>query len=171
MEVLDPYGRPEMSLAGNGRKLHILSHSEGRYRKIKSTDPSLKRLVSVPIRFAEIIALLSGRVPVAEHVTALAVKEMSRPVLILVDSNAGPVQKIYFRQGGMDVMGMERFKSNGSLIYKVALDDPRTINGHTIWFHMTVTTETDNTGFQLDIGRYWPGVEVSPSVFELTRPK
>ena len=58
-------GYPAVKLAADGRWLYYLEvqGQETRFRKMATSDPDLKRLISIPVSVSDVIALLSGRVP------------------------------------------------------------------------------------------------------------
>ena len=58
-------GYPAVKLANDGKWLYYLEvHGQDTtFRKIPASDPSLKKLISIPISSSEVITLLSGQIP------------------------------------------------------------------------------------------------------------
>jgi hypothetical protein len=83
-------GYPAVKLATDGRWLYYLEVQgpETRFRKMATSDPDLKRLISIPISISDVIALLSGRIPLPEFDSVKFIEEISNQqfALVLVDS-------------------------------------------------------------------------------------
>ncbi len=158
-------GQPMAKLAVDGRWFYLLSHAEDRFYKTESANPSLKRLVDVPVRTDDMIALLSGRIPLAPfHYADLQKKDGRR--LIVLKHWGRTVQRLHLDREGKRVQAVERFNGDEAFRYKAVLDDIRDVNGYDIPFLLRFSGE-DGTGVSLSVDRYWANAEIDPSRFIL----
>ena len=66
-EIFSIPGQPSISLSSDGKYFYVISHAKHRFYKKQSTDASLKKIILIPVKSIDIIALLAGRAPVHEH--------------------------------------------------------------------------------------------------------
>ena len=67
IEVLDVAGRPSISVACDGKWLYYQSHTDSRAFKKHVSDSAFQRVLLIDILPADLVALLSGGVPVAHY--------------------------------------------------------------------------------------------------------
>jgi hypothetical protein len=167
-------GYPSVKLATDGRWLYYLEvqGQDTRFRKISTSDPDLKRLISIPISVSDVISFLSGRVPLMAFDSITFVQETSNqdPVLLLTDRWWGVRQKIFYNKTLSEVQRVDVFSRSGTLIYRAEVDRTQRVNDFQVPQRLRLYND-DGIDFQLDIHRYWVNVDVSPSVFVLTPPK
>ncbi|QTA92186.1 DUF4292 [Desulfonema magnum] len=166
IEALNVSGQPVASIAGDGKWFYYRNHDD--FYKKQASDPSLKKIVSVPVRSSDIFSMLAGRVPIQEHHLALIVKHESEYVLELQSKWGNIIEKIYFDTSKTIVSKIEMFDAFGSLTYRAAFGRIRTIGDYQIPFTLELSDDDDDAGFQLHISNYWTGVPVPPSKFILT---
>ena len=166
-------GYPAVKLAADGKWLYYLEvqGQETRFRKLAANDPDLKRLISIPISVRDIIALLSGRIPLAEFDAVTFEQDPSQqgPILSLTDNWWGLRQKIAYDANLSQVRQVEMFHRSGTLKYRAEIDGTRQVDGYRVPRRLRLFNK-DGIEFQLDIQRYWVNVDVPPSVFVLTSP-
>lgn len=165
-------GQPLVSFASDGKWSYLFLHSQGRFYKKQSSDSDLKRFISIPIGSADMVSMLSGRIPIHKHSSAAVLKDESgnEYVLILKKWWGDVLEKIYVDGLRKDVLKIETFVGNGVLGYRAELYDMRNINGYRIPSRL-VFSAGDGPVFQLDIDEYWVDISASPSVFQLTPPE
>ena len=166
-------GYPAVKLAADGQWLYYLEvqGQDTLFRKLAANDPDLKRLISIPISVSEIIALLSGRIPLTEFDAVNFAQHPSEqgPILVLTDNWWGVRQKIAYDASLSQVQQVDVFHRSGSLKYRAEVIGTQQIDGFTVPRRLRLSNN-DGIDFQLDIQRYWVNVEVPPSVFVLTSP-
>ena len=167
-------GYPAVKLAADGRWLYYLEvqGQETQFRKIATSDPDLKRLILIPISISDIIALLSGRIPLPEFDSVEFIQEISDQqfALVLTDSWWGIQQKIFYDATLSRIQRVEVYHRSGSLRYRAEVESTQQVDGFEVPRRLRLSND-DGTDFLLDIHRYWVNVEVPPSVFVLTPPQ
>lgn len=165
-------GQPVVKFATDGRYLYFidLQNPIRSFKKIRTADASLEKLISIPVKSSDIISLLAGRPPILDH---------SRAVLMQDDANGGAivilekwwqvVEKIYLSADKSTVEKVEIF-GGGKLRFRVEFKRMQQIQEYRVPRRLKITGN-DGAGLQLDIDRYLAGVSVKPSMFVLTPPQ
>ncbi len=164
IQILGITNPADMIIAGNGERFYYVSNLDGRFIEKKTSDPDLEKIVSLPIRVSQVVALLSGRVPMADYRSA-SIENNPQGGRVLVLRKWGKiVQRTYFDTDN-HVTKTEMLKSDGSPEYRAEFGKVKTVGAYRIPFLVTVAND-DGNGFQLDIKRYWTDVAIKPAVFE-----
>jgi len=185
-------GQPMISVASDGQWLYLISHSSGDFYKKPATASSMKRLFTIPVKTEDMVDILAGRVPIHSYDSAVLTDNRSQVysteghtvstrnggegsgqngyVLVLKKKWGDILEKIYLDEKKKNVHKVEMFDATGTLAYRVEFDGMRAINGYRVPSRLLISN-SDGSGFQLDVDRYWPDASVSPSVFVLTPPE
>jgi hypothetical protein len=167
-------GYPAVKLATDGKWLYYLEiHGQDTtFRKYQASDPSLKKLISIPIPASDVITLLAGQIPLPKFDSASLIEEKAPPgnVLVLKEKWWGVRQKIYYDQRISEVRRVDVFHRSGSLKYRVEIERLQSISGFMVPLQLRLLTH-DGVDCLLNIDRYWVNVNPSPEVFVLTPPK
>jgi len=185
-------GQPMISVASDGQWLYLISHSSGDFYKKPATASSMKRLFTIPVKAEDMVDILAGRVPIHSYDSAVLTDNRSQVysteghmvstrnggegsgqngyVLVLKKKWGDILEKIYLDEKKKNVHKVEMFDATGTLAYRVEFDGMRAINGYRVPSRLLISN-SDGSGFQLDVDRYWPDASVSPSVFVLTPPE
>jgi hypothetical protein len=167
-------GYPAVKLATDGNWLYYLEvyGQDTIFRKLKANDPSLKKLISIPIPASDIIALLAGQIPMPEFDSAELIPEnaFAGPVLILRDKWWGVRQKLYYDEKILSVRQVDVFNRSGSLRYRAQIEELQWVDGFKVPSRLSLSSP-DGAHLQLDIDRYWVNVDLPPSVFVLKPPE
>ncbi|MBL7196344.1 MAG: DUF4292 domain-containing protein [Desulfobacterales bacterium] len=165
-------GQPVVSLACDGTWLYFVSHTEQRFYKKPSKNFTLKKFISIPIKSRDIVSILAGQIPVAEHDFAMIKENRSKDgyLLILKKDWGNVVEKIYLDETRTTVRKLEMFDLNGLLLYQAEFIRMQNINGYLVPSQLFFSGANGDS-FQLNINRYWADVSISPSVFVLTPQK
>jgi len=167
-------GYPAVKLATDGKWLYYLEvHGQDTiFRKIPASDPSLKKLISIPIPSSDVITLLAGQIPLPEFDSAALIEEKAAPgyVLVLKEKWWGVRQKIYYDESTSAVRQVDVFHRSGSLKYRAEIESMQWINGFQVPLRLRLLTH-DGADCLLNIDRYWANVDPPPSVFVLAPPK
>lgn len=142
------------------------------FKKIRSTDARLDRLVSIPIRSSDVVSLLSGRIPIYNYTSANLIKNTLNKgyILVLKKRWRGVMEKIYLNDNKSDIQKIEIFNPDGSLKYRATFKTMQYIKGYHVPLKLVISND-DGTGFTLDIERYMADAAVSPSMFVLAPPE
>jgi hypothetical protein len=166
-------GYPAVKLATDGKWLYYLEvHGQDTtFRKIPASDPSLKKLISIPIPSSDLITLLAGRIPMPKFDSAALIEEKATPgyVLVLKEKWWGVRQKIYYDQSMSEVRQVDIFHRSGLLKYRAEIESMQWINGFQVPLRLRLLTG-DGADCLLNIDRYWVNVDLPPDVFVLTPP-
>lgn len=184
-------GRPFLSFASDGQWFFVFDHLQGQFNKRRTNHYIVKNFFSVSIELADIVSMLSGRVPVRRHRSACLLKdndshqglptrlqpvssEESRGgedenILVLKGVWGNIYEKIFLDNSKNDVRKIEAFDLGGVLAYRAELSAWQNVNGYRIPATVVVSSD-EGSGFRLDVERYWPNVHVAPSIFELSPP-
>lgn len=169
--VMNPAGQPMVSLSTDGQFLYLVSHSEGKFYKKPSANPTLQELISIPIAAADIISLLTARLPIrAYHTVELTADESGRGYILTLSRRwRGVTEKIYLDTDKRTVLQVEIFEASGNLSYRTVFQGKHHLND----FHlpeMIMISDTEGNRFELDVDQYWADVPLAPSTFVLTPP-
>ncbi|MCD6271833.1 MAG: hypothetical protein J7K30_03050 [Deltaproteobacteria bacterium] len=167
MEILNAAGQPDLSIAGNGKKLYFLFHHNRKFYK-KSFNAGLNKIISIPVKITDIIALLTGRIPILEYNTALLKKDpgSDMPVIILKNGKEKIIEKIVLDVAKKNVRYVELLHSKGSIIYVAAFDGIRKIKVYNIPTGFELSD--DDAVVHINIDKYWVDIPVERSIFTLT---
>ncbi len=166
-------GYPAIKLATDGVWLYYLEiHGQDTtFRKIATRDPDLDKLISISISASDVIALLSGRIPLPTFDSVTFIQETAArgPLLVLTDKWRGIQQKIFYDETLTEVQRVEVYHRSGTLKYRAEIANPQWVNGFQVPQRLRLSND-DGIDFELDIHRSWVNVELPPSVFVLTPP-
>lgn len=168
LEWLSPLGRPLTSMAGNGKKLTILSYADNEHHTLRQTPTVLKNLIHVPIGLEDLLTLLSGRPVVPEF---HAVQEIEADIGIglrlknrwrrtLADMHIGPDGQLTDEQV---------FDAEGNLLYRIRWRQWQTIQAYFVPKRLIIATATGES-VDITIRRLIPDADLTPSIFELSPP-
>ncbi|MDO9565815.1 MAG: DUF4292 domain-containing protein [Candidatus Desulfaltia sp.] len=166
-------GQPVVTLACDGTWLYFLSHmDEQRFYKKPSKNSTLKQFISIPIKSSDIVSILAGQIPVAEHDSAIIKKNRSKDgyVIILKKDWENVIEMIYLDETRTTVRKIEMFDLSGLLLYRAEFAGMQNINGYLVPSRLFFSGANGDS-FHLDINRYWADVSILPSVFVLTPQK
>ena len=167
MEILSAAGRPDLSIAGDGKKLYFLFHHNKKFYK-KSFNTGLNKIISIPIKITDIIALLAGRIPLLEYNNASLKKDplSDEPVIILKKGKGEIIEKIFLDAAKKNVRHIELFDSKGSIMYAAAFKGIRKIKNYNI--PTGVKLSDDDAVVHINIDKYWVDIPIEQSIFALT---
>ncbi len=163
-------GLPVETIIADGEKMIFVSHT-GKHKiyKINAPDPSLAKIISIPVKIKDIIALLSGRIPLRDFDYAYYLKkEKSRgnTTLMLNKKRGGKIQKI-ISDAKEFVRQYELFDNNKRLIYSISYGYFKNFGQFQIPQEINLM---DRSGRKIDleITDYNANIPVKDSVFTLT---
>ncbi len=175
-------GLPIETIIADGKKVIFLSHTNKHsLYEIHSPNPSLVRIISIPVRIRDIISLLAGRIPLKEFNCAYfgdsgryegKNNKPQKRLLILNKKWNGMIQKIIYHSDNHTpnnefIDKYELQKENNSLIYSISLNNFIKCGHFKIPFIINLS---DNSGRKLyiNITAYSADIPLKDSVFSLT---
>ena len=166
-------GHPGPRLSTDGKYLYYLDlqNKKTPFKKIRVSDASLEKILSLPITSSDLIDLLRGRVPLHGYTSAALVPEGfgKEYILVLGKRWHGVIEKIYLTGDHKNPWKIEVFNRKGRLRYRAEFKGMQDIQGFRVPLRLDITNDTGD-GFSLEIDRYLVNVSVSPSVFVLKWP-
>ena len=163
-------GFPAIKLASDGQWLYYYEAGREKsiYKKMRADDPSLKRLISIPIKASEIVTLMAGRIPLRDYHSArlMMLPKGNGYVLELENRWWGVLEKLYLDDAKTRIRQIELFSRLGSLEYRVNFEKMKTIEGYQIPFLMHISND-EGIDVQFKADRFWVNIEVTPAMFVL----
>ena len=161
------------SIAYDGAWFYLARYAEGRFYKKKSAGGDLHQLTTLPIRTQDVIALLSGKVPMIDPASAeLRHSPPGDGFLLLLRSGwlRRRYENIYLAADMKTVWKYEVYHGKNHLIYEAEMTHFKTFEGYRIPQQIEFRDQEGNR-LLLEIERYWPNVDVEPSLFILKKPQ
>ncbi len=162
-------GFPVASMAADGNWFYLLSYSQDSFYKAEVHNPDLEKLVSISVTAGDVINLVSGAVPIRQYQSSNLLKSPTESgyVLSLMGERGVGIEKIYLDQDRLRVHRIEMFTPKGQLAYRVDINGETEVDGFRVPA-MLIFSNDDESGFQLDVDKYWPNAAVSPDMFVIT---
>jgi len=167
-------GFPAIKLAIDGKWLYYLE-TQGQdtvFKKFRASDPSLKKIISIPITSSDIVMLLAGGIPIRKFnsVDLLEEKAGNGYVLVLKERWWGVREKIYLNASRSQVRQIDVFDRSGSLMYRAKIESMQRVNGYEVPFRIRIA-DKQGADFQLDVDQYWANIDPPTSAFVLAPPE
>ena len=167
-------GHPAIKMASDGKWFYYYEAREGKplYKKFPASDSNLKRFTTIPIKTADIIHLLAGRVPLREHQDAVLERSDSGEgyVLVLKRRWWGVTEKIFLDETKSRVYRSEFYNRSQELVYLARFGEMKTVGGYRVPGSLEIANG-DDIVMQLVVNRYWTDVDVSAPMFVLKPPE
>ena len=162
-------GFPVASMAADGNWFYLLSYSQNSFYKAEVKNPDLEKLVSIPVTAGDLIALISGVVPIRQYQssTLMPLSSESGYILSLKGRKGIDIEKMYLDQARMQVHRIEMFTPEGQLAYRVDFSGETEVDGFRVPARLVFSND-DESGFQLDMDKFWPNAPVSLDMFVIT---
>jgi hypothetical protein len=169
--VLFAAGFPALRMAGDGEWLYYQDGQEAGapVKRIRSSDPDLERLLSISIHTSDIIALISGRLPIKEHTTARVVPVASgRGYALQLLKGRHVRQNVFLDEAKSEARQIQVFDS-GSLLYQAEFVEMQRVGRYKVPLRLVISNAA-GASVQLVVERYWADLPVSPEMFVLAAP-
>jgi hypothetical protein len=165
---------PAVKMASDGKWFYYYEVGQEKpiYRRFAASKANLKRIISIPIQIGDVLDLLSGRVPIREHQSAVleALEAGQGYVLVLKKRWWGVTEKIYVDETKSQAYQVEFFNRSGALTYRAEFNEMQMVKDYRVPARLNITNAKD-ASFELDINRFWVDVKVNPSMFVLEPPE
>ena len=165
-------GIPVETILADGSRVIFVSHT-GKHslHEINSPNPSLERIVSMPVRIQEIISILAGQVPMEpfNRQELSDKKNSSETTLVLAKKWGGTVGMVQFDEQE-HISRFQRLNREKETLYSVERLNLKTYKTYTI---PSTTIINDGSGrtMTLKITGFYPDIPVKESLFSLTEIK
>ena len=171
IEILNPSGMPAASFASDGRSFFLLIHHTNKFYKRSSSYANLQKFLSIPVRFSDVQAFVTGRIPVRSHHSAVLRRQENESgyVLRLKKWWGATVQKVYLDTTLSQVRHIEMFASADELAYRARLEDLRDIGGYSIP-HQFAFSDDQGRRVNVTVDKFWVNVPVKEKMFKIAKP-
>ena len=164
-------GLPVIKFASDGRHLYFvdLRTADSNFYKIRSSDPQLSRLISIPIRSSDIVMLLAGRLPVRSHSAVRQKMANDGSRVLILERWWQVVQKIHVDAATETPQKIEFFDSQGNMTYQVVLENRYAVAAYTIPRRIHIAG-ANGSRLSLHIEKLFPDIDIQPGTFILAPP-
>lgn len=170
LEWLPTIGLPLTRLAADGNKITIAVPGEIRIRRMPQTSTSLEPLIGIPIGIEALQSLTTGRPKLPEFAAAQIVSQDDQRVAIaLKDRWHRMLAKIDVEPNRGRLMCIEKLDRDEAPLYVIRWKKWKTVGQYEIPKYVELTTPSGRR-LELSLARFWPNVDVPPSLFQLTMP-
>jgi hypothetical protein len=172
-EILGLSGQPITSFAYDSSWFYLTQYAENSFYRKRIPNADLDRLLNIPIKIYTINLLLSGQVPMIDHVSAQLERESSGNTYILLLQGRWwqrQQEKIYLSADMKTAWKYEMFKGSEEPIYRMEIKDFKNYQGYQIPQKVEVLGRDGATIF-LEVDRYWANADVEEALFILKPPK
>jgi len=136
---------------------------------LKNENDKLK-IISIPIKPEEIIALLAGRVPLRKYKYAALTKNRANEgyILLLGKNRWNVIEKIYLNENKNKIYKVEVYDETGSLLYRSVFEnvEAQNVKEYKVPSQLMISND-EGIVFKLLIDKYWADVSILPSMFVL----
>lgn len=170
LEWLSAVGQPLTRLAGDGKHISIAVPGETKIRRIPQTSTSLEPFIQIPIGIEELQSLTTGRPKLPEFAAAQIVnQDDQRVVIALRDRWHRLLAKIDVEPTRGRLIRLETLDRDEEFLYAIRWKKWRRAGQYEIPKRVELTTQSGQR-LKLSMARFWPNVDVPPSLFHLTSP-
>jgi outer membrane biogenesis lipoprotein LolB len=170
IEWLSTAGQPLTRLAGDGKQITIAVPGEIRVRRMPQTSTSLESLIQIPIGIEELQSLTTGRPKLPEFAAAQIVsQDDQRVVIALKDRWHRMLATIDVEPKRGRLIGMQNLDGDEKPLYAIHWKKWKLVGQYEIPKRVELTTPSGQR-LELSMARFWPNVDVPPSLFQLTSP-
>ncbi|MBF0467723.1 MAG: hypothetical protein HQK61_02375 [Desulfamplus sp.] len=168
-------GHPVETILADGKTVTFISHT-GKHntKKVNSKNPSLKEVVSIPVKMQDILSIFAGRVPVGKFDIATIAQvtdsaQSTDTMLILKKRWNGESQNIVIGPQNK-ILGFSLIDEHRKLIHSVFNQQYKNFDSFSIPAKVKVR---DNEGRAIDfeITSYQPNIQIRPDMFVLTESR
>lgn len=167
VELLNTMGVPLTSLAGDGKHISILSHTDKKHYRIRQSRTALEPLIHLPIGIEDLQSLLAGRIRLPPHAFARFVEtDGPQEVVVLKNRWHGMVSKLQVDAQTHKIKNMQVFDGEGRLHYQIQWHQWKERGEFILPTKVTIESISQQS-LEFVVDRFWPNAEVAPSTFVL----
>ncbi|MBF0259105.1 MAG: hypothetical protein HQK62_09745 [Desulfamplus sp.] len=168
-------GHPVETILADGKTVTFISHT-GKHntKKVNSKNPSLKEVVSIPVKMQDILSIFAGRVPIGKFDIATIAQitdsaQSTDTMLILKKRWNGESQNIVIGPQSK-ILSFSLIDEHRKLIHSVFNKQYKNFDSFSIPAKVKVR---DNEGRTIDfeITSYQPNIQIRPDMFVLTESR
>lgn len=168
MTIMAVSGVTVADVATDGATLTMIDHEQNGFYREDMQDMDLVRLLDLPIRPAEVIAIVCGVMPSVNPGTmSLTGPEGDKlPQLTLFDESGTPTFQVRYDPGQHRLREIIVFKADGDTAYRASIERETAIDGHTIPVRIGFADDSGHS-FRLTIDKVWINPGAAEHIFVL----
>jgi hypothetical protein len=165
IEMLGPAGHSVAKFIFDGKDYVFVSPLEQRVQRKKGAESNLKAITGISLSSEDIIAYMSGRIPLKDYDEAMF--RTGGPgcsdTVVLKRQWLGVVEKLLLDEthAHVETVAMYRW---GQLQYRVELMERKVVNGRSIPFRLDFSN-SDQQVFGIDVEKCWLDIQTTPEMF------
>lgn len=169
MEIFGFPGHSAASFSSDGSYSYLYIHGEDTLYRIDSGNPSLEKILTLPITSKDLNYFLSGRIPIYKFDLNKSefIESDNGYTLVLRNACFGNVEKIYMDKDKQNVRTVEVLNPFGAIIYRMEFGATAMIHGHRLPVEITISNG-DGNRLHIHVEQQWTDVPVPPSAFILS---
>ena len=169
--VLFAAGFPALRFAGDGEWLYYQDGQQAGapIKRMRASDPDLKRMLSISIQSSEVIALMSGRLPVKEHSAVRLVPVASGRGHALRLLQGRQLRQYIFLDDSTSEARQTQVFEGDKLLYQADFVEMQRVGPYKVPLRLVISN-ADGASVQLVVERFWADVPVTPEMFVLAAP-
>ena len=163
-------GLPAVSLSSDGRRTYLRENGSGRIRSQATRDASLEPILGLPVKVADVLQAMAGRLPDTPHdaISAHQGQAANEALLVFQRKWRGPSARVILAVDGSQLRRVEFLASDGTLRYRIVYRDHRYVGPYRL--PRTVEISDDAVTCTVRMDRVWTDVALSDETFVLTPP-
>ena len=165
-------GVPVETIAADGKSVTFVSHTgQHAFHTVNRANPALNRIISLPVKLLDIIALLTGKIPLKGSQDVIwQMDEQNTSRLVFNNWMGTPMEKIFLNEDNQ-VVEYWKLDQGAPPAIKLRFDEFKRFDSYTI-AGKTIFTDSHNRRLVLEITSFTPNVplENKAQIFHLTEP-
>ena len=167
IEIMDPTGRPAGTLARDGTWTYLRNLQDGRLFRRRFLDRQIRKWLGVPVETDDLIALVSGRVPLRKHdaVQVIGVAAREGPMLVLRLGQT-IVERIQMTPDGHSVTRVEIFSTSGTPAFHIDFAEGMGTDAGRLPSWLEIVSSRGES-IRIEFLRYRKNIPLDPGMFTL----
>lgn len=171
IELLNAMGAPLTSLSADGEHISVVSYVDQKRYRFRQSRTALETIIRIPIGIEDLQSLLAGRVPLPSYAYAkLMDGSTTKDILVLKNRWRRTVANLEVDRRDSQIKAFRKFDGEGELQYQIQWLQWKRVGAYRVPSKLVIKAPSHER-LVVDMGRFWPNVEVAPSTFLLDMQK
>ncbi len=167
--IFDFGGRPITTVASDGSRIYFRLRGEEKIHQKSARKANLEHLTGTPVAIGDMIAFLSGQIPIHAYQKARVIDSENGPALTLTSRRGHRVETVYFYEDGVSPRQVRMYTRTGADLYQVDIGRPSRHNGYEFFSTLTFSEGQDNH-LKIKLDKIWVVDHLPVSIFTLKNP-
>lgn len=167
IELLNAMGSPLTSLSADGERISVFSYVDQKRYRFRQSRTALEAIINIPIGIEDMQSLLAGKVPLPSYSFAKLMKGSTpNDILVLKNRWRGTVADLEVDRVDSRIKTLRKFDGDGELQYQIQWLQWKRVGAYRVPSRLVINTPSHER-LIVNMGRFWPNAEVTPSTFLL----